>query len=246
MSPESHQAALPQATSVTTRKPKVRRVRDYRTFDRMLAAILLPLGPIAVSFIRFLLPGAPVGETIAVNQAVQQTVLWLGVVALFTLLPGAWAALQLTRRHRPGLSLATGVFLIPGYLALSVLTGMDAALLAATKIGLTPEQVSALSDELLSLPSQDLLLTVFIIGHIVGVVLLGILCFRARLMPRIVALLLIISQPLHLFAVITDIRWVDLLAWNLTTLGMAFLAWKLLRTPNDSWELGPHSHDSSR
>ncbi|WP_155849578.1 hypothetical protein [Arthrobacter sp. H20] len=246
MSAESHQTALPHSSSMASRKAKERSVREYRTFDRILAAILLPLGPIAVSFIRFLLPGAPVGETIAVNQDAQQTVLWLGVVALFTLLPGAWAALQLTRRHRPGLSLAAGIFLIPGYLALSVLTGIDAALLAATQIGLPPEQVTALSDQLLSLPSQDLLLTVFIIGHIVGVVLLGILCFRARLMPRLVALLLMISQPLHLFAVITDLRWLDFVAWNLTALGMAFLAWRLLCTPNDSWELGPHSHDSSR
>jgi len=58
-------------------------------------------------------------------------------------------------------------------------------------------------------------------------------------MPRFAAIALVVSQPLHLVAVITDSRWLDLLAWNLTALGMAFLALRLLRTPNDDWELPP-------
>lgn len=115
--------------------------------------------------------------------------------------------------------------------------GIDAALLAATQVGLPPAEVTALGDQLIRLPSQDLILSIFIIGHIIGVVLLGVLSYRARLMPRLVAVLLAVSQPLHLAAVITDTRWLDLIAWNLTGLGMAFLALRLLRTPDDEWEL---------
>lgn len=228
----------PRATPASTSTADVAG-RDVRTLRRYVAAVLLPVGPVAVSLIRFTLPGAPVGETVASNQAVQSAVLWLDVLALFTLLPGAWAALQLARRHSPTLAFVAGAFLVPGYLALSVLTGLDAAVLAATQIGLSPDEVTALGTRLLAMPSQDFLLSVFIVGHIVGVVLLGVLSYRRRLMPRAVAILLVISQPLHFVAVMTDVRWLDLIAWNLTALGMAFLAWRILHTPNDEWELGP-------
>lgn len=224
---------------MTAERTRAETVRDHRTFDRTLAALLMPIGPVAVSVIRFLIPGAPAGEAVVANPGAQHVVVWCGVIALFTLLPGAWAALQLVRRYRPTLALVTGGFLIPGYLALGVLLGIDAALLAATNLGLSPAEVTALGEQLIRLPSQDLILSVFIIGHIVGVVLLGVLGLRAKLMPRLVAILLVVSQPLHLVAVITDLRWLDLVAWNLTTLGMAFLALRVLRTPNDEWELPP-------
>jgi hypothetical protein len=220
--------------------------RDVRTFSRVAAAILLPIGPIAVSLIRFILPGAPVGETVAAHEATQSAVLWLDVVALFTLLPGAIAALQLARRHSPVLAIVTGALLVPGYLAISVLTGLDAAALAATRVGLSPNQVTALTGELLALPTQDLLLTVFILGHVSGMVLLGVICLRRALMPGWVAILLIVSQPLHFIAVVTDVRWLDLTAWNLTALGMAFLAWRILHTPNDEWELPPVTRPHAR
>jgi hypothetical protein len=61
-------------------------------------------------------------------------------------------------------------------------------------------------------------------------VLLGVACLRARLMPTVVAVALIISQPLHLVSVITAQPVLDLVAWGLTAVGMAFLAVRLLRT----------------
>ena len=224
---------------MTAERAQARAVRDYRSFDRRFAALLMPVGPVAVSVIRFLIPGAPAGKEVAENPVAQHVIVWCGVIALFTLLPGAWAALQLVGRYSPTLSRVTGAFLVPGYLALGVLLGMDVALLAATEIGLPPAEVTALGEQLIRLPSQDLILSIFIVGHIVGVVLLGVVSLRARVMPRFAAIALVVSQPLHLVAVITDSRWLDLLAWNLTALGMAFLALRLLRTPNDDWELPP-------
>ena len=57
-------------------------------------------------------------------------------------------------------------------------------------------------------------LLVFVVGYIVGTVLLGVASLRGRLMPAAVAVALIISQPLHLVSVITAQPVLDLVAWD--------------------------------
>jgi hypothetical protein len=71
-----------------------------------------------------------------------------------------------------------------------------------------------------SLPTVAAAATVFVIGHILGTVLLAIALWGA--IPRWVAVLLAISQPLHLvFAVIVPNGPLDTLAWLLTAFGFA-------------------------
>jgi hypothetical protein len=216
-----------------------RAVHDTRTFERVFAAILMPIGPLAVAVIRFVIPLGPVGESVAEQPDAQRLVLAFGVIAVFTLIPGAFAALHLTRRYRPVFTVFVGATLVPGYLAMTVLMAGDTVAMAATDLGLPPEVVTRLSDALMSLPSVLMLVLVFIVGHIVGTVLLGILVTTARLVPLAVGVLLTVSQPIHLAAVIVASHELDLLGWGLTAIGMGFLALRVLRTPNDEWELPP-------
>ncbi|MEU6414863.1 hypothetical protein [Microbispora sp. NPDC046933] len=210
--------------------------RDPRTLGRVVSAILMPVGPACVAVIRFVIPGGSgdIGAEIAADPGPQRLVVLLGLPALFTLLPGAYAALRLGRRHRPTLASWAAAFLIPGYLGMTVLGAGDFAVLAGHDIGMEPSAVTRLSDEILVLTMIPVL--VFVIGHIAGTVLLGVLAIRARLTPPVVAVLLTISQPLHLVAIVLTSAWLDLVAWGLTALGMAFLGVRLLRTPNDEWE----------
>ncbi|WP_433350769.1 DUF4386 family protein [Microtetraspora malaysiensis] len=213
--------------------------RDPRTAARICAAVLMPVGPACVAVIRLIIPGGSgdVGAEVAADPSAQRLVLLLGVPALFTLLPGAFAALRLGRRHRPTLTAWTATFLIPGYLGMTVLAAGDTAVLAGTDIGLDPATVTRLSDEILSLTMFEGL--VFVVGHIVGIVLLGVLAWRARLMPRWAAILLLLSQPAHLVAIVIVNPWLDLVAWGCTALGMLFLGIRTLRTSNDEWDLPP-------
>ncbi|WP_157530548.1 DUF4386 family protein [Microtetraspora niveoalba] len=213
--------------------------RDTRTATRICSAVLMPVGPACVAVIRLIIPGGSgdVGAEVAADPGAQRLVLLLGIPALFTLLPGAFAALRLGRRHRPTLTAWTAAFLIPGYLAMTVLAAGDTAVLAATDIGLEPATVTRLSDEILGLTMFEGL--VFVVGHIVGTVLLGILAWRARLMPRWAAILLLVSQPTHLVAIVVVNPWLDLVAWGCTALGMLFLGVRTLRTSNDEWDLPP-------
>ncbi|GLX02132.1 hypothetical protein [Microtetraspora sp. NBRC 16547] len=220
--------------------------RDLRTLGRVTAAILMPIGPACVAVIRFVIPGwsGDVGADVAAHADAQRFVLLLGIPALFTLLPGAYAAVRLGRRHRPVLTAWTAAFLIPGYLGMTVLGANDYGVLAATDIGLDPPTVTRLSDEIFGLTAVPGL--VFVVGHIVGTLLLGILAFRARLAPRPVSIALAISQPLHLTAVILNYSWLDLTGWGFTAVGMGFLGVRVLRTPNDEWDLPALAVSASR
>lgn len=212
---------------------------DVRRFDRVVAAVLMPVGPAAVAVLRFVVPSGPVGEAVAADPGAQRLILWCGLVAVLTLLPGALAAVRLLRRHTPRLATWTAALLVPGYLGMTGLVAADAAVLAGTELGLPAGTVTELSDAVLALPTVNILLSLFIVGHIVGTLLLGIAAYRSGLIPRPVAVALAVSQFVHLGAVIGGLPWLDLLAWSTTALGMAFLARVVLRTPDDEWDLPP-------
>jgi hypothetical protein len=78
----------------------------------------------------------------------------------------------------------------------------------------------------------------FVIGHIVGAVLLGAALWGT--VPRFACILLIVSQPLHFVAfVMLQNRVLDALAWGLTAVAFATCAVVILRTPDDDWDLPP-------
>lgn len=223
------------ARSSTTAATRV----DLRRLDRIVAALLMPLGPAAVAVLRFVIPGEPVAESVAADPGAQRLVLGLGVVAVFTLLPGAYSAIHLLRREAPRLTAWTAALLLPGYLGMSGLFALDAFVMASHDAGLAPADFTRVAEAITALPSSTVLMLAFLVGHIVGTVLLGAAALAARAVPLLIGALLILSQPLHLVAVMTGTRWLDLIAWALTAVGMAALAWRVLRTTDADWDLPP-------
>lgn len=226
------------ATGIRPATP-VRPPADVRRFDRRVAAVLMPIGPAFVAVLRFVIPPEPVGESVAAHPGTQRLVLWLGLGAVLTLLPGALAAIRLVRRHTPRLATWTAALLVPGYLGMTALLATDAVAMAGTDLGLPPGRVSDLADAVFALPTVTVLTLVFVVGHILGTLVLGIAVLRARLAPAPVAVALAASQFVHLAAVIAGLPWLDLLAWGTTAVGMAFLARRVLATPDDEWDLPP-------
>jgi hypothetical protein len=73
-------------------------------------------------------------------------------------------------------------------------------------------------------------------------VLLGAALWRARAVPVLAAIAVLISQPLHFVAfVIVGNQAMDACAWGLTALGLAVAAAKVLRTANADWDVAPVS-----
>jgi hypothetical protein len=220
--------------------------RDLRRASRWFAAILMPLGPAAVAVLRFVLPYDTSDEVptmvakIAADPGAQRLVLWMGVLAVFTLVPGAIVALRLARRRVPVLTAVAGLLLVPGYLGLTAtVSGTDDYILAGTEGGLDQAVLSRLVELTTAAPYGSIYIGVFVIGHILGTILLSVALWRAGVLSGLLALVLGVSQPLHLVAALTGNHPLDLVGWGMTALGMAAAAVALLRTPDDEWDLPP-------
>jgi len=195
----------------------------------LAVVLLMPVGPAAVALLRYLLPyytastNSAIASSAAASPGRQSAVLWLGYVAVLTLVPGVIALAQLTRSSCPRLT-AWGVGLaVPAYLSLGGLLGTDQLLWSAPAAGVDAKITASLLDH--AHPTVGISLGVFVLGHVVGTVLLGIALMRSGRVPAWVGITLAVSQPLHFIAtVILGSNVVDLVAWSLTALAMAFAA----------------------
>jgi hypothetical protein len=218
---------------------------DTRTFRRITAAILLPLGPLSVAILRGVLPYFSAGdnkETItqtAAHLGRQDAVLWLSVVALVALIPSAMSAGRLAQRRAPILSLLGVGLLVPAFAALFFFAG-DPTIRALADGTVDADTATKLLDALNSLAPVNVAGLIFVAGHILGMILLGAALWRAHAVPVWAAIAIIVSQPLHLvFAVFVGNQPLDACAWGLTALGFGVAALRVLRTPNDAWDLAP-------
>lgn len=206
---------------------------------RIGVAVLMPLGPAAVAVLRFVLPydtgdsGPAMLAKVTARPDAQRLVLWAGMIAVFTLLPGAFAALRLARGRAPALTLVAGALLVPGYLALTTLLAADQIALDSVIHHLPPAATGTLLDVVAADPFSSIYGMVFVVGHIAGTVLLAIALRRARRVPLWGALVLGLSQPLHLLAALSGNHPLDLVGWGMTAVGMAVAAVSLVSTPSD-------------
>jgi hypothetical protein len=89
-------------------------------------------------------------------------------------------------------------------------------------------------------PATGVGLGAFVLGHIVGMVLLGAALWR--IIPRWASVALIVSQPLHFVAyILLGIQPLDAFAWALSAVGFVACALTILRTPDSDWDLAPES-----
>lgn len=108
----------------------------------------------------------------------------------------------------------------------------DQVALSGMGAGLALDVTARLLDAVQGQPTVAIAGFAFVIGHILGVVLLGIALWRASILPGWAGLLLSISQPAHLFfALIVPNHLLDGCAWGLTALGFALAARAIFRTP---------------
>ncbi len=215
---------------------------DLRRATRIFAALIVPLGPALVAALRYVLPYQTNDEASAAVRAVaadpdrQSVVVWLGFLAMLALLPGVLFVARVARRHAPRLTAAAILLLVPGYTAFGLLVAGDAATWYGATHGL-PE--SAVIDLYNGAHPVILVSTgVFVVGHVLGTVLLGIALLRGNAVPAAAAWLVIVAQPLHFVAaIVVGSHELDLVAWGANAVGFAAVSLAILRMSNDDWEL---------
>jgi len=231
------QTAVP--TVQATRAP-----RDIRHTRRVLAAVLLPIPPLAVAVLRSILPSFSASDTAgsltaaAAHPAAQEAVVWLGTIMAFTMVPAVLAAVRLARRRRPLLATVAAAVNLIAYLGATQLFAGDLLTLIAARPEYDRTELATYIDATMAHPASSVSFGAFVLGHIAGMILLGAALWR--IIPRWASIALIVSQPLHFVAfVVLGVQPLDGIAWALTAAGFVACAYTILRTPDDEWDLKP-------
>ena len=203
---------------------------ERRLPGRWLAALIIPIGPAAVALLRYVLPynttdnEATVVEKVLADPGRQSLVLWLGFVAILTLVPGAIWVGRLTSIRAPRLTAVALLLLVPGYLALPWIGATDLMTWMGADIGLDAGTLTRLTSAVH--PTTDIAGLLFVGGHVIGTVLLGLAMWASKAVPRWAAVLTMISQPLHFVAaVIVTSHPLDLAAWGMQAVGFVVAAY---------------------
>lgn len=150
--------------------------------------------------------------------------LWLTYLALLTLPLGVLIAGRQAIRARPVLGAVAVVVAWLGFSSLFASVAIGDYLAQAAPVSGSPTSTTAAPlDAVNALPATSTASIVFVAGHILGGILLGIALWRV--VPVWAAVALAISGPLHLvFAVFVPNHALDGVAWALTAVGFAAAA----------------------
>lgn len=223
------------------------RVRDFRPFWRVALAIALPVGPLLVTLARAVMPywtsddPATAMAAIAAAPDTMNVLVWLGALLTPCMLISMLTLGYVARRGAPVLA-TVGTVLSFGAYALWGATGnVDYTATVLLAAGYSVEDVVTLTGHLNSTGLSLAVGVFWIIGHILGLVILAIALHRARVLPLWAATVMALSQPIHLVAaVIVPSRWLDVFGgWGMTTLTCALVSVWILRTRDSDWDLPP-------
>jgi hypothetical protein len=200
------------------------------------AVAIAAIGPLAVAVLRGVLPydtvddAATVASKVAAQPGTQAVVLGLTYVALLALPLGVALVSRVAMRARPVLGTGAAVVAWIGFMSLFATVAFDSIAFAGARAGVPASTLAALGAALDAEPITSVPTTVFVAGHILGVILLAVALWQV--MPRWAAVALAVSQPLHLvFAVIVPNHVLDALAWALTAVGFAVAVRAGARSP---------------
>ncbi len=234
-------------TAQAPRRAAAEPPRDLRRLWRVLLAVVLPIGPLGVTVLRGIMPywtsddvPTMVEKSLADLGALEATS-WLGLVSIPPLLASVLAIGYLARRGAPVLAaLGAGITFL-SFLSFSLAGNTDLLVLTLGRAGTDAATITDVVEASLNHPIAIISIVTFVIGHIVGMVLLAVALRKARVIPGWAAIALGVSQPVHLVAaVVLPSRALDVVAgWGLTTVGFAMVSVALLRTPDEEWDLPP-------
>ena len=234
--------------TTTTSLPKTAGTpRDLRRTWRILTAVLIPIGPLGVLLTRAVMPywtsdteEAVVAAMVA-EPARAEAMTWVFFVTLPALLFGALAVGYVARRGAPVLATLGGGLTFVGFVMIGSLGSTDLLMHVMGRDGHDRATIVDVAGLMAAHPTSAVGAGIFVAGHIVGMILLGIAVVRAGVVPLWAGMAIAVSQPFHLVsAVILPSRLMDLtLGWGLTTIGFTMVALAVLRTSDDEWDLAP-------
>ncbi len=205
-------------------------------FARLLLAACLIVGPVAGIVVRASVPASSTASAArsAIDYGRHTGATQLVLIAdgfLFLLVPAALAATALAWRRAPLLSLLAGIFSLVGWTSIVMLAAQDALFAETGRAVYGSGDALRIATNWSGSALVTFYIGAFIVGHLVGTALLGAALWRARAVPRWAAVCVGVSMPLHLVAVLADVRIADVGCWVLLLLGFAACARALVMHP---------------
>ncbi len=231
----------PQRAAVSSGPGDVRRVWQW------LLGLTAPLAAVAIAVLRFALPyDTPDGTDEAYAGMIAAPTftsaqMWFGLLTP-VVLSGVLAVLWVVRRRVPMLATVAAVLTVPGYLALLAADSVSPVLVDLVAHGqLDADAARPIALAVQAMPQADAAISAFVLGHLLGTILLGIALWRSRALPAWVGILLAVSQPVHLVAAMTGNHPLDLAAWGATALCMGLAGAAVVRMTPDEFDLPPRA-----
>ncbi len=224
---------------------------DFRRFWRILLAVVAPLPWLALAASNAVTPeelGGTTEETfasIAADPTAARIAQWLTVAFALLLVPSAVAMMMAHRRTLPRLTLVVGGFVT--YACCSALTNPNLTLIALVTADhdLDTATTTALAKNLETFPTTILAIVPFFLTITVGRIALGVLLWRAKLAPRVLAVAMLLASPVEFILVGGPFgtNTGPTLAYLLTAAGFTAASVALWRTPDGQFDLAPYSPD---
>jgi hypothetical protein len=237
-------------TKINYEGSPARRVRDVRTFQRYAAAVIMLVPATCVAIGRlFQTDDSDTRRTldlIAANPDRQFTFALLGFIGLVTVVPAFLAAASLSRRRRPVLTTVALAVNLVAYLGAFAMSAIDNLYLIGASLPPEHRDVAAIViDKMWSDGLPGVSTSLFVLGHIIGAILMG-LALRGSI-ATVGWLAMLLTTPMHVLAfVVLQMPALDMAAWLLMTLAFVYCAVKIVKTPNDEWDLPPLGQAAAR
>ncbi|KAB2381614.1 DUF4386 family protein [Actinomadura montaniterrae] len=219
--------------------------RDHRRYWRLLLAAAAPVAGLTLAVTSALTPyglgdddDSAAVAAIAAHRGAVEANMWLGVLFVTTLVPGAIAVLWVCRRRNPTLTAVAGTVVLLGFLSSAGNTNTDLLVLAGLDKGVAPGTLATLSGAMNGMAVVSVALLPMLIAITLGRILLGVLLWRARVAPRWMAAALV-AAPFVEFVNVTGGNAQPAIGWALTGVGFASATVALLRMRDDEFDLPP-------
>jgi hypothetical protein len=221
----------------------VRTARDTRGLWRVLLAVVAPLPMLAKGVYYLIIPvdgGADFAATraaFAAHAGLLDTLKLLDSVFVAGLVPATVAVAWVARRGAPRLATAGALISLTGFLTgISMLGGVLQPAMLAVQHNLDPTAVAGLDEAAANEPVTLIAGLLFIVGIVVGLLLLGIALWRGRGAPAWAGIALAVGGFTHPFLPGHVAQGLGLFV---AAAGFAGASMALLRMGNDEFDLAP-------
>jgi hypothetical protein len=230
------------STSTPTLSPTTAGIDPTAGFRRVTSAIALPLGfafqlASNVAYgVATLGGGSDSDGASALDLYGRQPGLltfatFAAIIGVWIIVAGAPAALRVLRRTTPRLALVATILLVVGYIG--YLGGVGTNFLTVTLAASGLDAAAAMDTA--SNTSMLLLGLPFVIGNLLGAILLGIAVLRSGAVPRVAGALILGWPVLHITGLFAGTEWFAVAGGVLQIIGLSIVARGALRLSNAEW-----------